>query len=176
MSSLSLVAKNIIKAGDFVSSYVCLPIMLFLIALDPFMRYMMGSPFFWSNEISTYLMVLVAFNSFGVVLAKEGHIRVTLIFGRLSLKVQNVLWVIISLAGLFYVSFLGYALIRLTYSSFTYRVRSATAEMLVFPWQIIATWGLIVFLVAMIGFTVNRIVVASRQGREGIRIDESIGY
>lgn len=172
---LSLVATGIIKTGSFVASYVCLSIMIFLMALDPFMRYIVGSPFFWSNETTTYLLILVVFNGFGITLVKEKHIRVTLIFNRLSRKVQNVLWVIICLAGLFYVSFLGYALIRLTLTSFTYRVRSETAEMLVFPWQMVAVWGLIVFLVAMIMFTVRRIAIASGCG-EQIGINKSISY
>lgn len=171
---LSLVATGIIKTGVLLSSYVCLSLMVILMALDPFMRYMVGSPFFWSNEVTTYLMMLMVFNGFGITLVKERHIRITLIFDRLPSKLQSVMWVITSLVGLFYVSFIGYALLRLTLTSFTFKVRSPTAEMLIYPWQVLAMVGITVFAVAMVMFTVRRIAIASGRRGEEIRIDKSV--
>ena len=104
------VAKGMIRAGDFLASYVFLSLMVGLMTLDPIMRYIFGSPFYWSDEVTTYLMVLMIFNGFGVAFANEKHIRVMLVFDRLPVKVQNGLWVVICFIGLFYVLFLGYAL------------------------------------------------------------------
>jgi len=110
---LFAIGTVIIKAGDFIASYVFLVLMVGLMAIDPIMRYIFGSPFYWSNEVTTFLMMLVVFNGLGVALAKDKHIRVTLIFSRLPGKIQNLLWAGISLVGLFYVLFLGYAVLRL---------------------------------------------------------------
>jgi len=170
---LSLMATGTIKTGVLLSSYVYLSLMVVLMALDPFMRYLIGSPFFWSNEVTTYLMMLMVFNGFGITLVKERHIRITLIFDRLPSKAQSVMWVITSLIGLFYVSCIGYALLRLTLTSFTFKVRSATAEMLIYPWQVLAMVGMVVFAVAMVMFTVRRIAIASERREEEIRIDKS---
>ena len=115
--------KTIIRSGGYVSSYFCLVGMIVLMALDPFMRYIVGSPFFWSNEVTTFLMVLVVFNGFGITLVKEKHIRVTLIFNRFPVKIQNFMWIFISSAGIFYVRYLLYALINLVISSYKYEVR-----------------------------------------------------
>jgi TRAP-type C4-dicarboxylate transport system permease small subunit len=168
---LLAVATGIIKAGDFIASYVFLVLMVGLMALDPIMRYIFGSPFYWSNEVTTFLMMLVVFNGLGVALAKDKHIRVTLIFSRLPVKIQNLFWVGISLVGLFYVLFMGYALLRLTLTSIDYKVRTATAEMAVYPWQIMALVGMFVFATAMVMHTAQKIAIAAGR-REAERSDE----
>jgi TRAP-type C4-dicarboxylate transport system permease small subunit len=168
------IAKGIIKAGDFFASYVFLSLMVGLMALDPIMRYIVGSPFFWSNEVTTYLMMLMVFNGFGVALAKDKHIRVTLIFSRLPVKIQNLLWVGISLVGLFYVLFLSYALLRLTLTSFEYQVRTATAEMIVYPWQAMAMVGMFVFLAAMAVHAAQKVALVAGKGEEDRKDDKPI--
>ena len=173
---LLLVAIGMIKMGFFIGSYVCLTSMVILMALDPVMRYLAGSPFFWSNEVTTYLMILMVFNGFSVTLIKGGHIRATLIFCRLSRKVQNVLWLMICLAGLVYVGFLAYSIILLTVDSFTFGVKTITSELIIFPWQMLVAWGLIVFFVGMTIFTVRRIAIALGRAEEEIPIDKAIGY
>lgn len=173
---LSLVATGIIKTGGFLAAYVCLSVMIGLMALDPVMRYLAGSPFFWSNEVTTYLMILMVFNGFSITLVKDKHIRVTLLFSRLSRKVQNVLWVFICLVGLVYVGCLAYAVTLLALDSFTGGVRTYTAELLVFPWQMLVAWGLIVFWVAMIMFTIRKTAIALRRGGEEIEVEKAIGY
>ena len=130
---LAQTGTGIIKVGEFLSSYVYLSLMVALMALDPFMRYLIGSPFFWSNEVTTYLMVMMVFNGFGITLIRNKHIRVTLVFDLFPPKIQNVMWVITSLVGLSYVFFMGYALLRLTLSSIEYKVKSATLKCLFIP-------------------------------------------
>lgn len=173
---LLLVTVGLLKAAGFVSSYIGLTFMIVLMTLDPIMRYIVGRPFYWSNEVTTYLMVVMVFNGFGVALVKDKHVRVTLVFDRLPRSLQNMLWILIALAGLFYVSFVGYALIRLTFSSFSFGVRSATTEMLVYPWQLIAMWGVIVLFVTMVTFAVTRIAISLGRRREMISLDKLIGY
>ena len=170
---LASVARVIIRSGGFLGIYVCLPVMLTLMIIDPIMRYLVGRPFYWSNEVSTYLMMTMFFAGLGITLVMGRHVRVTVIFNILPRKTQNVLWVIICLAGLFYVSFLLYAVARLALSSFTFGVRTETSEILVFPWQMIAVLGLIVFLMALIMLTVHRIAIAlgaREAGEEGEKL------
>jgi len=169
---LTSAASSIVKAGGCFAAYVCLSVMLTLMIIDPVMRYLVGSPFFWSNEVSTTLMVVMFFTALGITLVTGKHVRVTVIFNILPRVVQNVLWVILSIAGLFYGGFLLFALIHLTASSFDLGVKTHTSEMLVFPWQLIGVLGVIVFVVAMVIFTVYRIAYAfgireqSEDGRE----------
>lgn len=173
---LTLVAMGIIRSGQFLSAYVLLSVMISLMALDPIMRYLFGAPFFWSNEVTTYLMVAMVFNGFGITLLTGQHITITLIFNRLPPKVQNLLWIIISVAGLFYACLVAYAVTLLAISSFSFQVRSPTAQILIFPWQIIVIWGLIGFLIAMILFAIRKIAIASGSSRGKIRIDKSTEF
>ena len=113
-------------------------------------------------------MVLMFFMALGFTLAMDQHVRVTFIFQILPRKVQNIFWVIIGLAGIFYVSLLGYEVTRLSLDSFTFGVKTETSEMIIFPWQMIAVLGLIVFLVALMMLTINKIgtAVGIRQEKE----------
>jgi TRAP-type C4-dicarboxylate transport system permease small subunit len=173
---LTSVAMGVIKSGQFLSAYVLLSVMISLMALDPIMRYLFGAPFFWSNEVTTYLMVAMVFNGFGIALLTGQHISINLIFDRLPPKAKNLMWIIISVAGLFYACLIGYALTLLAISSFTFQVRSPTAQIPILPWQIIAIWGLIGFLTAFILFTIRRIAIASGSSRVKIRFDKSTEF
>jgi len=164
---LSLVAQDIIKAGGFLAAYVCMSGMLILIISDPILRYLMGSPFYWSNEVSTFLMVVMVATGFGITFAKGKHVRVTLIFDRLPKKAQDVLWVIHSLLALFFVGILAYGVIKLSFSSLILGVLTGTAELPFFPWQMVAGFGLIVFFVAVAVFTVRRLAI-------GMSLEEKI--
>jgi len=175
---LSLVAKVIVRTGGLFASYVCLCGMLVLLILDPFLRYIVGSPFYWSNEVSTFLMMLMAFTGFGITLAKGEHVRATLIFSRLPQKAQNVLWIIISLVTIFYVGLVAYAVTRLALSSLEFSAVTPTAELPFFPWQLLAALGLIAFLVALIMLAVKRIAIAlglRKESEEEKRLIE-LGY
>jgi TRAP-type C4-dicarboxylate transport system permease small subunit len=137
-----------------------------LVISDPILRYLAGRPIYWSNEVSTFMMVLMALASFGIALIKGKHVRVTLIFGKLSRQVQNVLWVITSLIGVFYTGILSYAVMRLALSSLIFGAVTPTAELPFFPWQMAGTFGLIVLFVAVVLFTVRRIGIASAPKKE----------
>lgn len=154
---LSWVARIIILAGDVLASYFCLAGMLILVISDPILRYVLGTPLYWSNEVSTFLMVMMVFSGLGVSFARGKHVRVTLIFNKLSEKAQRVLWVFVSLITLCYIGFLLYAAIRLACSSLKYKVVSPTAELPFFPFQMFMVFGLIVFFAAVAAFVVKRV-------------------
>ena len=156
---LSLVARGMITAGGFFAAYVCMGGFLILIISDPILRYVVGSPFYWSNEVSTFLMVLMVATGLGATFAKGKHVRLTLIFNRLPVKAQNVLWVILSLLTLVFVGILAYGVMKLAFSSLTLGVLTATAELPYFPWQMVAGFGLMIFFVAVAVFTVRRMAI-----------------
>jgi len=172
---LSLVARAIIRASGFFAAYVCLVGMLLLVISDPIMRYLVGSPIYWSNEVSTFLMVEMALCGLAITFAKGKHVRVTLIFNKLSRKAQNVMWVIISLLTLGFSGLLAYSVMQLALSSLEFNAKTETAELLTFPWQLAAALGLIVFFIALLVFTVKRIAIAFglREEEEGEELIET---
>jgi TRAP-type C4-dicarboxylate transport system permease small subunit len=173
---LVIAAKKIVLAGGFFAAYICLPAMLILIISDPFLRYFVGRPFFWSNEVSTFLMILMAFAGFGTTLHKGQHVRVTLLFGKLPPSVQNALWVVTSILTSIYIGLLSYTVFRLAFSSLSIRALTPTANLTFFPWQFLAGLGLFTFFLALVLFTVKKISIASSEKKEKEETSELEGY
>jgi TRAP-type mannitol/chloroaromatic compound transport system permease small subunit len=100
------------------------------------------------------------FASLGLSLVKGYHVRATLIFDMLPRKIQNVFWVMISFVGLSYCSFLTYSIVRLSFDSFVLGARTNTSGILTFPWQMAGALGVIIFLMAIVVFTIERVAIA----------------
>lgn len=62
----------------------CLVLGLTLILYGVIMRYLLSTPVYWVDEISTYLVVWSAILGWAVAARDGRHIRVTLLFDRLS--------------------------------------------------------------------------------------------
>ena len=71
------------------------------------------------------------------------------------------MWVIISLLTLFFISLVTYSVIELSLSSLKYHAVTGTAGLVYFPWQIVASIGLVIFCVAVLVFTIRSIAIAS---------------
>ena len=156
---VGMISIAIIEGAGWVGIYICLIGVLVLLTTDPIMRYLVGSPFFWSNEVSTFLMMLMAFFGFGVALIRGKHVRVTLLFGNMPKQIQNYLWLFISLVGLFYSCFVTYGLFELAFSSLEFDAVTPTAEMPYFPWQLAAAIGMLTLVIAVAFFIVHRIKI-----------------
>ncbi|MDA1184702.1 MAG: TRAP transporter small permease [Acidobacteria bacterium] len=68
----------------------CMVLGLTLILYGVIMRYLFSSPVYWVDEISTYLVVWAAILGWAVAERDGRHIRVTLLFDRLSARARRV--------------------------------------------------------------------------------------
>ena len=68
----------------------CLVLGLTLILYGVIMRYVLSSPVYWVDEISTYLVVWAAILGWSVAERDGRHIRVTLLFDRLSAPARRI--------------------------------------------------------------------------------------
>jgi len=168
MAVIAKIAKWLIKGAGFVSVYIFLPAMLLLMISDVFLRYAVGAPFFWSNEITVYLMILLSFSAFASVFAKGRHVRVTVFFNLLPHKFRNVWWVVISLITAVYVGFIAYAVFALAAYSIERKTITPTTEIIFFPWHLAIGIALVILLIAVVMFTVKRAAIAlgMREERE----------
>jgi len=71
-------------AFEDIVTATCLVLGLSLILYGVIMRYLLSSPVYWVDEISTYLVVWSAILGWAVAEREGRHIRVTLLFNRLS--------------------------------------------------------------------------------------------
>jgi len=153
------VAKGIIDAAMFLAN-LCMAAMLVLVCLNVILRYVFGQPIYWGDEVMIYLMVLLVFLGFGYMLIENRHVRMTAIMERLSVRTQNILWVIISLLGFGYFIFLLIAGLYITVDSFQIGFISTITGWPIGPWQVVMCIGLAILLMASGWFTINRVRIA----------------
>lgn len=151
--------KGITNAAMFLAN-ICLAAMMFLVCLNVILRYVFGRPLYWGDEVMIYLMILMVFLGFGYMLIENRHVRMTAIMERLSVRTQNIMWVIISLLGIGYFIFLLLAGLYITVDSFQIGFISTITGWPIGPWQVVMCIGLAILLMASVWFTINRVRIA----------------
>ena len=166
----AIVARAIINGAMFLAN-LCMAGMLVLVCLNVILRYAFGQPLYWGDEVMIYLMILLVFLGFGYMLIENRHVRMTAIMEKLTVRTQNILWVIISLLGIGYFIFLLLASLYITVDSFQTGFISTITGWPIGPWQVVICLGLVVLLIASIWFTINRVRIA-RGGQSGKQKEE----
>lgn len=159
-------ARGIIK-GAGILACVCLIAMLGLIFANVILRYAVGTPLYWGDEMMINLMMIMAYAGFGFLLAEGGHIRVTFIFDKMHTKAQNVLWVIAGLLGVGYAGYLLYAMTLLVLDSLAMRPFSMITRWPNFPWQMVIGLGLFALLVAFLRVMADRVSIVMGSKKTG---------
>lgn len=96
---LSVIADRAVASlGDFCGVLVLA--MAFLIAVEVFMRYVIGRPPLLADELSRYILVAMTFLGMSYVWRERGHVRVEALVQRLSVKNANRLRVVTLALGL----------------------------------------------------------------------------
>lgn len=93
-------------------SQISLVIMMILTTLDALSRHLLSKSITGAYEVTEmYLMVMLVFLSMSYVQKVDGHIRLDIIFERLSKRVQNILniiFYIFAAAMMFFIGFQGF--------------------------------------------------------------------
>jgi TRAP-type C4-dicarboxylate transport system permease small subunit len=80
----------------FVFAGVLLLLAMIIISVGVASRYLLGRPIGWAIEIVEYSLLYIAFLTAPLVLRRGGHVRMDLIFNRLSPRLQSTLNLITS--------------------------------------------------------------------------------
>jgi TRAP-type C4-dicarboxylate transport system permease small subunit len=77
-------------------AYVCgligsglVPIMVFMVAVEVFMRYVLQNPPMVADEFSAYMLVALSYLGLAVTWRRGGHVRITLLVSRLPVKLAG---------------------------------------------------------------------------------------
>lgn len=79
---------------------VFLGFMLLVMLLNVVFRYILGKPFFWSDELNNYLFIWMGFLACAYVMGNDGHVKVTAFQNLLSPKARDILNLLMNLAML----------------------------------------------------------------------------
>jgi len=127
---------------------ICLAVMLGMMLLNIFFRYILYKPIFYSDELNNYLFIWMSFLSAAYVMGNDGHVRVTALISILPEKVQ--VWIKVVMDTIMFVVFFLY-----TTPSFKVLSRLKRSNMLRVPLKYVYVIIPIVFCLLCIHIVVN---------------------
>ena len=169
MGYLKRISDKISRAS-LIAAYVTavmFGMLVILVMAEIIRRAVFGSSFLWTFELSSWLLVGIAFMGLAYTLKTGGHVRVTLVSSRLAPRAQNLVEIVLSGIGLAFTAYLATYILRGTLSTYTMNVRGLSVlEPPIFVIWVVAFIGLCIFSLQFVGIMLDRIV-ALKQGGEG---------
>lgn len=119
----------------FYSGVVASAIMALLILISALLRYVIGSPISFSDELASLLFVFLAFSTFPYVLNKGEHIRLTIVTERLSLPTQKMAQLLASIIFISFASIFIFESYKFVEFSQLLNSHSEVSGILLWPWM-----------------------------------------
>lgn len=121
--------RSFVKSGNLVLGYLSglgILAMSLILFYEVIARYCFDSPTIWVQEVSIYLFMwsMLAGASYTLMLGK--HVRIDLIFDRLSPRAQNLLDILTSFIGMAFCAIVTHQAYLMIVSSLKYNKLSAT--------------------------------------------------
>jgi len=145
-------------------------LMMLLVLVEVFSRYVFNRPLMVANEFGSYLLVAVSYLAAAYAWKEKGHVRITVLVSRLPARVSSWLRLITMLLAL--VVAFGLSQSAYTYLQTSFRLGMASGSWLHFPLQ-----G--PHMTLMIGFTLLSLILmvevtrAIKKLRRGESIEEA---
>lgn len=130
MKRIADFVERIAYLGGYYSGWL-VPLMMVLVVVEVFMRYVLHQPLMLADEISAYMLVAVSYLGTAYTWRQGGHVRVTVLVSRLSSRVSS--WM--RLTGLILVFIFMIELDRVSYKMITYalQINLRSSTWLMFP-------------------------------------------
>lgn len=110
---------------------VLLILAMLIVCLDVVMRYFLGQPIAWAQEMIEYALLFLTFTGAAWLLKEEGHVKVDILINRISFEKRKILDVIVQILGIFLCTVLTYFGVKLAWDHFARGVYNPT--LLEFP-------------------------------------------
>jgi TRAP-type C4-dicarboxylate transport system permease small subunit len=159
--------KQLASAIDRIANFVgylsgwLVPLMMMLVVVDVFMRYVMRQPLMVADEFSAYMLVALSFLGFAYTWRQGGHVRVEVVLNYLPQRIYN--WV--RLVGLILTLIFMFEMDRAAYKMIVYalemKMRSSTWMMFPLFWP---------QLTIFIGFVLLTVMLAVDIVQAGIKL------
>lgn len=113
MRRVGYVIERIADIGGYVSGWL-VPVMMILVAVEVFMRYILRQPLMVADEFSAYMLVALSYLGLAYTWKQGGHVRISLLVGQLPSRAAS--WIrlialIMSFIFLIGISHAGYIMI-----------------------------------------------------------------
>ena len=125
MRRLVRAIESIANTGGYLSGWL-VPIMMTLVLVEVFMRYVLNQPLMLSDEFSAYLLVALTFLGAAYTWKERGHVRIVALTSRLPQRVSSWVRLIALILGFVFAVTLVQAGYHFTAFSFRFNISSAT--------------------------------------------------
>ncbi|MDH4266554.1 MAG: TRAP transporter small permease subunit [Deltaproteobacteria bacterium] len=88
MKRISFILEKIVDFGGYLSGWL-VPLMMILVAVEVFMRYVLYQPLMVADEFSAYLLVALSYLGMAYTWKQGGHVRINLLVNRLPARVSG---------------------------------------------------------------------------------------
>jgi len=160
MRSLATIIEKLASGSGFISGLL-VPIMMILIVVEVFMRYVLHSPLMIADEFSAYMLVALSYLGFAYTWRQGGHVRIEILVSRLSPRTSQK----IRLLGLILVFIFMMEMDRVAYKMIAYalqmNLRSSTWLMFPLFWPQLTVFLGFVFLTLIIASDLAKTVTNS---------------
>jgi TRAP-type C4-dicarboxylate transport system permease small subunit len=130
MKQIANFIEKIAYVGAYCSGWL-VPLMMMLVVVEVFMRYVLHQPLMLADEFSAYMLVAVSYLGTAYTWRQGGHVRVTVLVSRLSSRTAG--WM--RFIGLILVLIFMIELDRVSYKMITYalQINLRSSTWLMFP-------------------------------------------
>jgi TRAP-type C4-dicarboxylate transport system permease small subunit len=164
MRQLGSLLDKIAGGLGYLSGWL-VPLMMMLVVVDVFMRYVMHRPLMVSDELSAYMLVALAFLGFAYTWREGGHVRVEVLVSRLSPRVGDR----VRLAGLILTFVFMLEMDRSAFKMIVYayqmKMRSSTWMMFPLFWPQLTIFVGFVLLTLVLFADIGRLWTKIRSGK-----------
>jgi TRAP-type C4-dicarboxylate transport system permease small subunit len=165
MNRLSSLINKIGDLGGYLSGWL-VPLMMILVVVEVFMRYVLHRPLMVADEFSAYMLVALSFLGLAYTWRQGGHVRVTVLVTRLPSRAAS--W--IRFMGLILILIFMIELDRVSYKMITYalqiNLRSSTWLMVPLFWPQLTIFIGFILLTLFVGLDIIRAVGKIRAGEK----------
>ncbi len=155
--------EKIAYLGGYYSGWL-VPLMMMLVVVEVFMRYVLRQPLMVADEFSAYMLVALSYLGMAYTWRQGGHVRVTVLVNRLPYRASS--W--IRFLGLILVLIFMIELDRVGYKMIVYalhiNLRSSTWLMVPLFWPQLTVFIGFVLLTLLIAVDIVRTFIKIRTG------------
>jgi TRAP-type C4-dicarboxylate transport system permease small subunit len=165
MNRIGSVIDKIADLGGYFSGWL-VPLMMILVVVEVFTRYVLDRPLMVADEVSAYMLVALSFLGLAYTWRQGGHVRITILVSRLPGKAAA--WV--RLIGLIMTFIFMIELDRAAYKMIVYalqiNLRSSTWLMFPLFWPQLTVFIGFVLLTLLLVIDIFRTGVKIRTGKK----------
>jgi TRAP-type C4-dicarboxylate transport system permease small subunit len=163
MKRIALLLEKIAYLGGYYSGWL-VPLMMMLVVVEVFMRYVLHQPLMVADEFSAYMLVALSYLGMAYTWRQGGHVRVTVLVSRLPYRASS--W--IRFFGLILVLIFMIELDRVGYKMIVYalhiNLRSSTWLMVPLFWPQLTVFIGFVLLTLLLVVDIVRTFIKIRTG------------